>query len=68
MTLPNVEVTTDFEKSLCYDCPDLIEGVNRFNPYGRKSKHENDSHVSTIKCKRTNGFPVPRMKCEWRQE
>lgn len=66
MTLPNIEITTNFEKSLCYDCPDFIEEVKRLDRHGRPSNHSKNYYVPTIRCKKTNGFPVPRMRCEWR--
>jgi len=67
MSLPNVETTTKFEDSLCYDCPDFIEGVTGINCYGRSvSKRDREYWVSTVRCKKTNGFPVPRLKCKWR--
>ena len=66
MSLPNVEVTTNLEKSLCFNCPDFIEKVNNLDCYGRKSKNEKDYYISTIRCKKTKGYPVPRLRCEWR--
>ena len=66
MPLSNAQITTDFEKSLCYDCYNFIEKVKGKDRYGRYSNRAREYYVPIIRCKKTNGFPVPRLRCEWR--